>query len=125
MKEKLSKPCVEHIVKGLNCSTNSNLKVIENQDGIFIIEEKDSSDIGNKLHLKIHKDSSDLKISISNYNTKFENKYKELFNKSLLFTSKAVNKVFELVTSDDKLCTSASMLTEVICKFIKMNLIAK
>ena len=125
MKEKLSKVCLEHIVNGLNCSTSSNLKVVENKDGIFIIDEKDSEDIKNKLHLKINTDNNEFKISISNYNTQFENQYKELFDKSLLFSSKVVNKVFELIISDDTLCTSTSMITEVICKFIKMQMIGK
>jgi hypothetical protein len=121
-KEKISKICLEHIVKGLNCSTSSNLKVIENKDGIFIIDEKDSEDIKNKLHLKINQDNNELKISIANYNTQFENEYKKLFDKSLLFSSKVVNKVFELVTSDDTLCTSISMITEAVCKFITLTI---
>ena len=121
-KEKISKICLEHIVKGLNCSTSSNLKVIENKDGIFIIDEKDSEDIKNKLHLKINQDNNELKISIANYNTQFENEYKKLFDKSLLFSSKVVNKVFELVTSDDTLCTSISMITEAVYKFITLTI---
>jgi len=121
----LSKVCLEHIVNGMNCSSNANLKVVENQDGIFIINEKDSNDIKNKLHLKIEDDGNEFKISLSNYNTQLEDEYKELFNKSLLFTSKVVNKVFEFVISDDKLCTSVSMLTDVICRFIKMQVIKK
>ena len=125
MKEKLSKVCLEHIVNGLNCSTSSNLKVVENKDGIFIIDEKDSEDIKNKLHLRINQDNDELKISVVKYNPQFEKKYQELFKKSSLFDTEIVKKVFELVTSDDTLCTSTSMITEVICKFIKMQMIGK
>jgi hypothetical protein len=125
MESSLSKVCLEHIVNGMNCSSNANLKVVENEDGIFIINEKDSSDIKNKLHLRIEDDGNGLKISLSNYNTQFEDEYQELFDKSLLFTSKVVNKVFEFVISDDKLCTSVSMLTDVICRFIKMSVTEK
>jgi len=122
MKENnLSKICIEHIVKGLNCSTSSNLKVIENENGIFIIDEKDSKDIKDKLHLKIQNTDNELKISVSNYNTQFENEYKKLFDKSLLFTSKVIDKVFELTISDDESCTSVSAITEIIYQFIKMS----
>ena len=122
MKENnLSKICIEHIVKGLNCSTSSNLKVIEDENGIFIIDEKDSKDIKDKLHLKIQNTDNEFKISVSNYNTQFENEYKKLFDKSLLFTSKVIDKVFELTISDDKSCASVSAITEIICQFIKMS----
>ena len=118
MEREITKPCLEYIVKALNCEFGKNFKIKKVKDKFIIVDEKNLENYIKSLHLEI-KNGNELKIFIKNVEE--ENILTKLQNTLQKYAPKIIEKGLEITFSDDKVCSITGILADVFCKFIKIN----
>jgi len=113
MDTKISKDCLEHLVKGLNCHYGKQFSIEEKNGKFFIKKEGDSID---SVQLILSQKPGQTKFIIENFEDNRLESYIEILAN---FSPKIVEKFLEITLSDNMGCSFMSTIIEIICKVMK------
>jgi len=116
MKQKISKRCLEYILKGLNCEFNTNLKIKQVKNKLIIIDEKNLDNFEKSLHLEIE-NGNEIKFKIHNIDENSKNTFQKLFEN--FKNTKFLDNLIEIIISEDEMCSFTGISVKIICKIIK------